>query len=468
MAATISIAMIVKDEAGHLAECLDSAKSLADEICIVDTGSNDSTVSIARKFGAHVSVFLWCDDFSAARNESLRLCTKDWIFILDADERLQHTDIARVRELTRGPTDRCYRFVTHNYTNTASVSEFNPVDPNSETAAGFAGWYPSAKVRLFPNHKGAIFEGKVHELVNPSLERLGIRVLDTNVPIHHYPLINPPDRIRDKQLLYLKLGHEKAKEDPTNPKVYTELGAQYAEVGAYEEAAAAYKEAVRLRPSDPKTLNDLGAVLHLMKKEEEAQRALRIAIQLDPNLAEAWRNLGVVLAEEQIWEAALECFDKALALDPAWQDGNRYRSVALQGTGHLREAAHAAQLALETNPHSQECLSLFVHQMLRLEKREQARAVIGKIISNGAEDPELENALGELCYYDNLYAEARNHFQRSGEAGLAAGFNNLGVVHFKERHYELAKAAYEKCLAIDPGHRGARSGLEKVIKHLEK
>ena len=76
--------MITKNEEFFLEQCLNSVKDLVDEIIIVDTGSNDKTKDIARKFTDNIFDFEWCDDFSAARNESLKHATGDWILVLDA------------------------------------------------------------------------------------------------------------------------------------------------------------------------------------------------------------------------------------------------------------------------------------------------------------------------------------------------------------------------------------------------
>jgi glycosyltransferase involved in cell wall biosynthesis len=67
----LSAAMIVRDEASRLPECLQSIREVVDEIVIVDTGSTDETVSIARSFGARVLVHRWDGDFAAARNAGL-------------------------------------------------------------------------------------------------------------------------------------------------------------------------------------------------------------------------------------------------------------------------------------------------------------------------------------------------------------------------------------------------------------
>lgn len=78
--------MIVKNEEEVLARCLDSVTSFADELVIVDTGSTDKTIKIARKYTEHVNKFKWIDDFAAARNYSFSLATKDYCMWLDADD----------------------------------------------------------------------------------------------------------------------------------------------------------------------------------------------------------------------------------------------------------------------------------------------------------------------------------------------------------------------------------------------
>ncbi len=84
----ISVVMIVKNEEAMLARCLKSVEG-ADEIIIVDTGSVDNTVEIAKQFTDKVFTdFVWCDDFAKARNHAKAKATNDWILSIDADEYL--------------------------------------------------------------------------------------------------------------------------------------------------------------------------------------------------------------------------------------------------------------------------------------------------------------------------------------------------------------------------------------------
>jgi GT2 family glycosyltransferase len=111
----LGLAMIVKDEEEVLARCLESAKGLVDEIVIVDTGSTDRTVEIARGFGArvlhHTCELLdgkWIPDFSAARNQSFEAVESEWIFWLDADDIIAEGDLPAFLELKASLTRAAY------------------------------------------------------------------------------------------------------------------------------------------------------------------------------------------------------------------------------------------------------------------------------------------------------------------------------------------------------------------------
>lgn len=96
---TISLCMIVKDEASCLRNCLDSVKDLVDEMIVVDTGSTDGTQDIIKEYTGSVPSFEWINDFSAARNYAFSLATKDYILWLDADDILKKEDQDKFRKL---------------------------------------------------------------------------------------------------------------------------------------------------------------------------------------------------------------------------------------------------------------------------------------------------------------------------------------------------------------------------------
>jgi len=108
---TLGISMIVKNESECIEACLDSVKG-ADEIVICDTGSEDNTVELCKKYTDKVyEDYQWSDHFSDARNHALKKSTTDWILIIDADEELTD-DISKIKKLLNNGTFHKYEGMT--------------------------------------------------------------------------------------------------------------------------------------------------------------------------------------------------------------------------------------------------------------------------------------------------------------------------------------------------------------------
>lgn len=99
----LSLCMIVKNEEKVLERILSKAKSFADEIIIVDTGSTDKTKAIASKYTDKIYDFEWCDDFAQARNFSFSKTTCEYIMWLDADDVITDENIKRIIDLKKSP-----------------------------------------------------------------------------------------------------------------------------------------------------------------------------------------------------------------------------------------------------------------------------------------------------------------------------------------------------------------------------
>ncbi len=125
----LSVSMIVKNESSCLNQCLESLKG-ADEIVIVDTGSEDDTIEIAKKYTDKVysgKEYLWRDNFAFSRNQSLEKCTGDWVYIIDADEYLEPNGIEKIREIikTAKPTDK--GFMVRHYDSGTQLFSHNSI-----------------------------------------------------------------------------------------------------------------------------------------------------------------------------------------------------------------------------------------------------------------------------------------------------------------------------------------------------
>ena len=88
----VSVCIIAKNEEAHIEECCKRLQPYGFEIVLVDTGSKDRTVELARRYTDRIFSFDWCDDFSAAKNYALSKASHDWILSLDCDEYIETID----------------------------------------------------------------------------------------------------------------------------------------------------------------------------------------------------------------------------------------------------------------------------------------------------------------------------------------------------------------------------------------
>lgn len=252
--------MIVRDEEAALPRCLDSVAAVVDEIVVVDTGSIDATVAIARHRGARVLHHDFTQvDFATARNAGLDAAGGDHVLVLDADETLDQSSAAAVRGLAGRDEDAGYVVRRRNI----------PTDPGSTP------WWDHA-VRLFRNNPWFRYAGRVHETIDASILAAGARLLRTDVVLdHHLP---PPAELRAKGLRYLDLLHEEATEDPDR-MVF--LAAEYHKLQMYAEATAVAERVARLAPDDFDA-HVTAALYHFFyagdpgRAEEDVMAALRI------------------------------------------------------------------------------------------------------------------------------------------------------------------------------------------------
>src|SRR3989338_1739511 len=255
---TLSLCMIAKNEEEYLEQCLNSVKELVDEIIIIDTGSADKTKEIAKKFGAKIYEFKWVDDFSAARNESLKHATKDWIIVLDADEVLDKEALKVIKEeLVKNKENDAFLFIQKNYTNESKITGFVN-EEHKFNGKTYAGWYGSFIARLFRNNKNYAFEGTVHELIEPSIESKKGKIAATNIPIHHYGNSDPAI-VKKKREFYLELCKKKVKSIP-NASSYFELGVLYRENEDNDNAIKSLKKAIEIIPIHSMAFYGLGVI----------------------------------------------------------------------------------------------------------------------------------------------------------------------------------------------------------------
>jgi GT2 family glycosyltransferase/glycosyltransferase involved in cell wall biosynthesis/predicted Zn-dependent protease len=313
---SISLCMITKNEEKNIIRSLQSAKPLVNEIIIVDTGSTDRTKNIARAFGAKIYDFSWTNDFSAARNFALSKAACSWILVLDADEVISTSDYNKLKELVKNSVIKkaAYSIVTRNYVGPVSVN-WNPNDGKYKEEAG-SGWFPSEKVRLFPNDRRIRFEKPVHEMVEFSIMRIGLEIRKCDIPIHHYGKLDK-EEIRAKGEEYYQLGKKKLEEHGEyNPNALYELAVQASELEKYDESLGFWKKLIAVKPDLAKAYHGLGTCCFQLGRYEEALEAFKKAIELDPDS----KDPGVMYASCELCmgnaEAAVSHLEGLLKKNP--------------------------------------------------------------------------------------------------------------------------------------------------------
>jgi glycosyltransferase involved in cell wall biosynthesis len=145
----LSVTVITKNEAADLAAALESVR-WADEIIVVDSGSSDDTVAIARQFTDRVVVRDW-EGYAAQKNLAAALARHDWILSLDADERVTPALASEMRQALAGSTKAAYRLprVTWHLGRWLRSTD----------------WYPDSQLRLYDRTAARWMGAYVHESV---------------------------------------------------------------------------------------------------------------------------------------------------------------------------------------------------------------------------------------------------------------------------------------------------------------
>ncbi len=232
----LSLCMIVRDEQEMLPRCLASVADAVDEMVIVDTGSTDATVEIARSFGARVLFHKWTGSFAQARNVSFDAAEGDWLLCLDADEVLVEEDAPLLRSLTGRTWREAFYLSETNYT--GDLEDGTAVTHNA--------------LRVFRNRREYRFEGRLHEQIAHCLPGyLPERVEASGVRIEHYGYLGAVRDSREKSRRNIELLRLQQRESPPTPFLHYNLGSEYAAANEPQAALAEFERAWKLLQSLP-------------------------------------------------------------------------------------------------------------------------------------------------------------------------------------------------------------------------
>lgn len=333
---TVSCCIIARDEEETIGDAIGSVKDLADEVIVVDTGSTDRTILFAKQGGARVHHAVWNSDFSEARNLALSKATGSWILVLDADETLDTESKERIPELISKGPGCAFIFEQRTYTNERGRTQkrhfghSGPDDPPSR--------FISRQVRLFPNRDGLRYSGRVHEEVEESLLKKGIKIVDSGLVIHHFGRQKGSQRVYRNLRAYLSAGADEISAGAGDARYVYELAALLFEGKRFEEAAAHAARGLVLEPDNWEFMNILGLSNLLMRRLGEAEACFRRAIEKAGFESDLHNNLGVTLVEDGRLREAIRCFETGIELCGENADMTRNLASACLSLGLLDRA----------------------------------------------------------------------------------------------------------------------------------
>jgi glycosyltransferase involved in cell wall biosynthesis len=300
--ATLSVALIARDEEQVLGRILQDAAGFSDELVVIDTGSLDRTTEIACQYGARVYDHEWVDDFAAARNASFDNCTSDWIMWLDADDRVPQ------------PAQRAFARAKRSLAERADVDTvYVPyrLEYANEGAESFSGCIN--RVRMVRRDGAFRWVGRIHESLH--VADAPAMWLD-KAWVEHRPIRQAvtAKRERDRRILETSI-----RDGDRDPMVLLHYGLLLGTLKELDSAAAILEECLVVCDAPaPRYAALLMAAACVGELGDLTQRVeyLYEALDLDSRRAEAFVDIGAVHEISGDYAGAVPFYRAAVGLRP--------------------------------------------------------------------------------------------------------------------------------------------------------
>ena len=377
--ARISQCMIVKNEEKNIERALTWGKGIVSEQVVVDTGSTDRTMEIARQMGARVFKFSWIDDFSAAKNFAISKANYEWIAFLDADEYMSPGDGKKILNYVEALQDTEAESLLTAWVNLDNKGNVMNVGTQN---------------RIFKRHLR--YEGRIHEHLTSKRNHLQ-QVADVANEVTIYHTGYGKQEENQKSGRNLKLILLELQEHPDNYEMWGYLGQEYMAVSDWEEAETALRKAASLMPEEGKGVYDitlsvmflrlLEVLIHQKAEEQKVMEVYYQAIAGWPEEADYDYLVARYFAVRNNWEQGerhlrrgleiLETYGttcKSMVLAGEIRQAYELLAVCCYNNENLTDAVRYTALLLKEEPYLMSTLVL----MLRTFSREPEMAMQGE------------------------------------------------------------------------------------------
>ncbi len=368
----LSACVITKNEAKNITKWLASMKKIAHEMIVVDTGSTDDTVSIAKAYGAKVFEIKWENDFSKAKNYAIDKACGDWILFLDADERF---------------TDDCIKTVPIHIAKYHKLKYIDAIvcrifnideDVKGKIINTFG------NIRIFRNATYLRYKGNVHEMLYNKHKSIGLCMLDKILSIYHTGYST--HIVQDKLKRNLALLKEDIAKNGEHPSQYRYLCDCYHGLGDFEktiEYARKFLESGEITVGGNHEIHKrlIDGLVFSKKPKEEIMQEIEKAIQTYPIEPTFWYSKGDLQFQNGRFIEAEQSLHKALELDEIKLGDYSadmfilYRELTYLSLGKIlltkgdkEEAMNALFTGLQINKYNQEIFSTFYEAIREVDE----------------------------------------------------------------------------------------------------
>ncbi|MFZ1685690.1 MAG: tetratricopeptide repeat protein [Candidatus Zixiibacteriota bacterium] len=445
--ATVSACIMVKNEEEMLPGCLDSLRNWVDEIIVVDTGSTDRSVEIAQQYGAKIFHHPWANSFSEARNHTLEHATCDWLFIIDADERVFEEDVPQLIQM-----------LNQDQFPMVAVNVFNYY-PLSDDIVTFL---PSK--RLFRRSLNLSYSGIVH---NQLLVPENVPAIKTGIRIKHFGYGLSKERMEAKIVRTKALLEKQLEVNPDDAFAlfnYAQLHRSSPDGFKPENATVVLKAAGRAieitSPDNPENrhifymcLDQLAWTHYYLKDYDKAEECSLRALATKPSYLDPLLLLGYVFYAKNELVKAREYFEKYLAAQAAYNPADETENIILVNLGGRADAL----------------FNLGVLAEMAGEKR-QARDYFAETLRINPRYHSANLALARYYLQENEIDLAAKYFAAQVEVGkhIVESRLALAAIATQKEKFEEALQHYSQVLESTPNHVSAVTESARCLIKLNR
>ena len=437
---TLGLSMIVKNEAETIGPCLKSVRGIASQAVLVDTGSTDGTIAIARELGATVLSCPWENHFANARNAALAPITTDWVLSLDADEELDRDASSLLAALLQKPDVAGYVLPVRNYTpakeSRAGASVGQPNDFRHPRAASAGSYFIYEKCRLFRRSTDIYFTGRVHEQVEITIRAANLSLRHADLCIHNFGLLLAREDMGQKIVFYRDLLRLRVSDEPDDFRGWTYLGRM-----EYD------------------SFND----------RSEALRCFQCALESNPRCVEALLFTAMIHLDLGRVEEAMPFLDFNPPDQSSAFQKNRLLGDAYSQVGQLEKARSAYKHSLKLCPENPELESKLglIEVKLGMNKKGIARLEHASIMLPPRVD--VHDRLMKAYILANMLPEAAAAAERlSALAANPKAFLRAASIRAHLKQWEDSKRLLERGLELFPDAADLRAAYSESVGNISK